>query len=37
LAIGAYYKTADEIEASVRNGPAQAWLDGNTLKISTMN
>jgi septum site-determining protein MinC len=37
LAIGAYYKTADEIEASVRNGPAQAWLDGNTLKISAMN
>jgi septum site-determining protein MinC len=37
LAIGAYYKTADEIEDSVRNGPAQAWLDGNTLKISAMN
>ena len=37
LAIGAYYKTADEIEASLRHGPAQAWLDGNTLKISAMN
>lgn len=37
LAIGAYYKTADEIEDSLRRGPIQAWLDGNTLKISTMN
>ena len=37
LAIGSHYKTADEIEDSVRNGPVQAWLDGNTLKISTMN
>jgi septum site-determining protein MinC len=37
LAIGSYYKTADEIEESVRNGPVQAWLDGNTLKISAMN
>jgi septum site-determining protein MinC len=37
LAIGSHYKTADEIEDSVRNGPVQAWLDGNTLKISAMN
>jgi septum site-determining protein MinC len=37
LAIGSHYKTADEIEHSVRNGPVQAWLDGNTLKISAMN
>jgi septum site-determining protein MinC len=37
LAIGSYYKTADEIEDSVRSGPIQAWLDGNTLKISAMN
>jgi len=37
LAIGPHYKTADEIEASLRRGPAQAWLDGNTLKISAMN
>jgi len=37
LAIGAHYKTADEIEESLRRGPAQAWLDGNTLKISAMN
>ena len=37
LAIGGYYRTADEIEDSLRCGPAQAWLDGNTLKISAMN
>jgi septum site-determining protein MinC len=37
LAIGSYYKTADEIEDSMRSGPIQAWLDGNTLKISAMN
>ena len=37
LAIGSYYKTADEIDDSVRSGPIQAWLVGNTLKISAMN
>jgi septum site-determining protein MinC len=37
LAIGPHYKTADEIEDSLRRGPAQAWLDGNTLKITAMN
>ena len=37
LAIGGYYKTADEIEDSLRNGPVQAWLEGSTLKISAMN
>ena len=37
LAIGAYYKTADEIEESLRRGPAQAWLDGKILRISAIN
>jgi septum site-determining protein MinC len=37
LAIDAYYKTADEIEDTLRRGPAQAWLEGSTLKISAMN
>jgi septum site-determining protein MinC len=37
LAIGAYYKTADEIEEGLRNGPVQAWLDGKTLRISAIN
>ena len=37
LAIGAFYKTADEIEDSLRRGPIQAWLDGNNLQISAMS
>jgi len=37
LAIGPHYKSADEIEDSLRRGPAQAWLDGDMLKISAMN
>jgi septum site-determining protein MinC len=37
LAIDSYYKTADEIEDSLRRGPAQAWLEGSTLKISAMH
>jgi septum site-determining protein MinC len=37
LAIGPHYKTADEIEEHLRRGPAQAWLHGDTLRISAMN
>jgi septum site-determining protein MinC len=37
LAIDSYYKTADEIDDSMRCRAAQAWLDGETLQISTMN
>ncbi len=37
LAIDSYYKTADDIDDSLRRGPAQAWLEGSTLKISAMN
>jgi septum site-determining protein MinC len=37
LAIDTHYKTADEIDDSLRRGPAQAWLEGSTLKISAMN
>jgi septum site-determining protein MinC len=38
LAINSYYRTADDIEESLRRRPAQAWLDeGNTLQISAMN
>jgi len=36
VAINSYYKTADDIEDSLRNGPAQAWLEGSTVKISAM-
>jgi len=37
VAIDSYYRTADEIEDSLRRRPAQAWLEGETLKISAMN
>jgi len=37
LAIDSYYRTADEIEDSLRCRPAQAWLKGETLQISAMN
>jgi septum site-determining protein MinC len=37
LAIDSYYKTADDIEDSLRQRPAQAWLEGRTLKISALN
>jgi len=37
LAIDSYYRTADEIEESLRRRPAQAWLEGGTLKISAIN
>lgn len=37
IAIDCYYKTADDIEASLRCRPVQAWLDGGTVKISAMN
>ena len=37
LAIDSYYRTADEIDDSMRSRPAQAWLEGETLQISTMN
>jgi septum site-determining protein MinC len=36
LAIDSYYKTADEIEDGLRRGPAQAWLEGSTLRISAI-
>jgi septum site-determining protein MinC len=37
LAIDSYYKTAEDIDDSLRRGPAQAWLEGETLKISALN
>jgi septum site-determining protein MinC len=37
LAIDTFYKTADDIDDSLRRGPAQAWLEGSTLKISAMS
>jgi septum site-determining protein MinC len=37
LAIDCYYKTAEEIDDSLRRRPAQAWLEGGTLKVSALN
>jgi septum site-determining protein MinC len=37
LAIDGYYQTAEEIDASLRNRPAQAWLQGDIMKITPLN
>lgn len=37
LAIDGYYQTAEDISASLRNRPAQAWLEGNVMKITPLN
>lgn len=37
LAIDGYYQTAEEIDATLRNRPAQAWLEGDTMKITPLN
>ena len=33
LAIDGYYRTTEDIDASLRNRPIQAWLDGDVLKV----
>lgn len=37
LAIDGYYQTADQIDAALRGKPAQARLDGNSMKIMPLN
>lgn len=37
LAIDTYFRTADDIDDSLRCQPGQAWLEGGTLQISAMN
>jgi septum site-determining protein MinC len=37
LAIDGYYQTAEEINITLRSRPAQAWLDGDTMKITPLN
>jgi septum site-determining protein MinC len=37
LAIDGYYQTAEEIDIALRNRPAQAWLEGDTMKITPLN
>ena len=36
LAIDGYYQTAEELDASLRNRPAQAWLDGGVMRITPL-
>jgi septum site-determining protein MinC len=37
LAIDGYYQTAEDIDVELRNRPAQAWLEGNIMKITPLN
>lgn len=37
LAIDGYYQTAEDIDQSLRNRPAQAWLQGDIMKITPLN
>lgn len=37
LAIDGYYQTAEEIGETLRRQPAQAWLDGEVMRITPLN
>lgn len=37
LAIDGYYQTAEDINATLRNRPAQAWLDGDIMRITPLH
>lgn len=37
LAISGFYRTADDIEASLRSQPVQAWLKGDMMFIAPLN
>jgi septum site-determining protein MinC len=37
LAIDGYYRTAEDINAELRNRPIQAWLDGDMMRITPLN
>ena len=37
LAIDGYYQTAEDIGETLRRQPAQAWLDGEVLRITPLN
>lgn len=37
LAIDGYYQTAEDINQTLRNRPAQAWLDGDIMRITPLN
>ena len=37
LAIDGFYQTADDIDSALRGKPAQAFLQGNTMRITALN
>ena len=37
LAIDGFYATAEEIDDALRSRPAQAWLEGDVMKITALN
>lgn len=37
LAIDGYYQTAEDIGSTLRDRPAQAWLDGDVMRITPLN
>src|SRR6478672_11621270 len=37
LAIDGYYQTAEEIDVTLRNRPAQAWLEGTVIKVTPLS
>jgi septum site-determining protein MinC len=37
LAIDGYYQTAEEIDVALRNRPAQAWLEGDVMRIASLS
>src|ERR1700726_2468002 len=37
LAIDGYYQTAEQLDDSLRSRPAQAWLDGEIMRIAPLN
>ena len=37
LAIDGYYRTAEELDEGLRNQPAQAWLEGDIMRITPLN
>jgi septum site-determining protein MinC len=37
LAIDGYYQTSEQIDDTLRNRPAQAWLEGDVMKITPLN
>ena len=37
LAIDGFYQTAEELDPDLRNHPAQAWLEGNVMRITPLS